>query len=120
MVTMVTISIEDSQVKVNNATVINTDILAINGVTHGIETVLMPAARTIAPTMTPTMTPTMAPTTANSLAPIMAQTNAKTLAPTMAPANAPTSPPAPDTRSAGAALGTSFLGLFVMVLAVAM
>jgi hypothetical protein len=54
MVTMVTISIEDSQVKVNNATVINTDILAIsNGVTHGIDTVLMPATKNPVPTMAP-------------------------------------------------------------------
>jgi transforming growth factor-beta-induced protein len=72
---MVTISIEDSQVKVNDATIINTDILAINGVTHGIDTVLLPAADNPVPTMAP--------------------------------------------MSAGAALGTSFLGLFVMVLAVA-
>jgi uncharacterized surface protein with fasciclin (FAS1) repeats len=57
----VTISVVNSQVMVNDSNVVTPDILAINGVTHGIDTVLMlPAA---APTASPTSSPTSAATT---------------------------------------------------------
>jgi uncharacterized surface protein with fasciclin (FAS1) repeats len=73
----VTIGISDDTVTVNgSSTVTEADILAINGVTHGIDTVLLPDTGT-------------------------------TSAPTMAP------------DSAGAALCTPFLGLFVMILVMA-
>jgi transforming growth factor-beta-induced protein len=63
----VAISVVNSQVKVDDATIVSRDILAINGVTHGIDTVLMPP-ETLAPTAAPTTSaatalfPTLSPT----------------------------------------------------------
>jgi uncharacterized surface protein with fasciclin (FAS1) repeats len=70
----ITFGITGNTVTLNGASnVTEADILSVNGVAHGIDTVLIPFAGTSAPTMAPT--------------------------------------------SAGAALCTSFLGLFVMILA---
>jgi transforming growth factor-beta-induced protein len=54
----VSISVVNGQVMVNDSNVVTPDILAINGVTHGIDTVLTP------PTSTETLAPTSAPTSA--------------------------------------------------------
>jgi uncharacterized surface protein with fasciclin (FAS1) repeats len=89
----VTISVVNGQVLVNNANVVTVDILAINGVTHGLDTVLMPLTETIAPTSAPT-----------SAAPTMSPTLSPTITPTLSP------------TSAAGVLGSSLLGLFVMVL----
>jgi len=55
----VTIMIDMATVMVNDATVVKADMLAFNGVTHGIDKIL-----TIPPSMAPAMTQTMAPTMA--------------------------------------------------------
>jgi transforming growth factor-beta-induced protein len=89
----VTISVVNGQVLVNNANVVTVDILAINGVTHGLDTVLMPLTETIAPTSAPT-----------SAAPTMSPTLSPTITPTLSP------------TSAACVLGSSLLGLFIMVL----
>jgi hypothetical protein len=47
---------------VNNSTIVEADMLAYNGVTHGIDKVLMPSDDTTSPSMSPSMVPTMAPT----------------------------------------------------------
>jgi transforming growth factor-beta-induced protein len=69
----VTFMIEGDTVMVNNATVISADMLAFNGVSHGIDMILMPPAASMAPSMTPmggmggmvmggsSMAPTMTP-----------------------------------------------------------
>jgi uncharacterized surface protein with fasciclin (FAS1) repeats len=49
---MVTFAVGDT-VMVNDATVVKADMLAFNGVTHGIDKVLMPPPTTEAPTMAP-------------------------------------------------------------------
>jgi hypothetical protein len=49
----VSISVVNGQVMVNDSNVVTPDILAINGVTHGIDTVLTPPS-TDAPTSAPT------------------------------------------------------------------
>jgi uncharacterized surface protein with fasciclin (FAS1) repeats len=56
----VMIGIVGDIVTVNDAVVVNDDILAINGVTHGISSVLsLPVEKTEAPTMAPTMDSTI-------------------------------------------------------------
>jgi uncharacterized surface protein with fasciclin (FAS1) repeats/plastocyanin len=56
-----TISVINDTVKVNNANVIATDIMANNGVIHVIDTVLIPPAPVPTATATPTPTPTPQP-----------------------------------------------------------
>jgi transforming growth factor-beta-induced protein len=48
------ISVVDSQVKIDDSIVVFPDILAVNGVTHGIDTVLMPTSTETLPTSSPT------------------------------------------------------------------
>jgi transforming growth factor-beta-induced protein len=90
---IIAIRVLNGQGKVNNANVVTVDILAINGVTHGLDTVLMPLTETLAPTSAPT-----------SAAPTMSPTLSPTITPTLSP------------TSAAGVLGSSLLGLFVMVL----
>jgi transforming growth factor-beta-induced protein len=96
----VTISVVNGQGKVNDANIVILDILALNGVTYGIDTMLMPLTETLAPTSSaPTSsTPTLLPT----------------LLPTLSPTLIPT--PSPSPKSAASASGSSLLKLFVMVL----
>jgi transforming growth factor-beta-induced protein len=55
----ITFTVDMGSVMVNDATVVMADMLAFNGVTHGIDKILMPPAD--AASMAPTMAPTMAP-----------------------------------------------------------
>jgi transforming growth factor-beta-induced protein len=96
---IIAIRVFNNQGKVNNANAVTLDILAINGVTHGIDTVLTP------PTSTETLAPTSAPTSAS---PTLLPTQSPTLLPTLSPTQSPT--------SAAGVLGSSLLGLLVMVL----
>jgi transforming growth factor-beta-induced protein len=50
---IVTFMVDGGSVMVNDATVVMADMLAINGVTHGIDRILMPLAASMAPTMAP-------------------------------------------------------------------
>jgi uncharacterized surface protein with fasciclin (FAS1) repeats len=107
---MVTFMVEGGTVMVNDATVVMADILALNGVSHAIDKVLMPPpnplvpsvpsipsmapmsgmSASMSPDMTPTMAPTLAPTmtiTPTMAAPVMA---APIMPPTIAPTLAPT------------------------------
>jgi transforming growth factor-beta-induced protein len=96
----VAISVVNSQVMVDDANVVSPDILAFNGVTHGIDTVLMPLIETLAPTSAPmSATPTLLPT----------------LSPTLAPTFLPTLS-LKKSNSAAGVLGSSLLGLFVTAL----
>jgi hypothetical protein len=97
-----TIGVVDSQGKVNDANVVILDVLALNGVTYGIDTVLMPLTESLAPSSsaptsaTPTLFPTLLPTLSPTLSP--------TLLPTLSPTSAASAP------------GSSLLRLFAMVL----
>jgi uncharacterized surface protein with fasciclin (FAS1) repeats len=89
----VTIGITDGAITVNDIAVVDADILAINGVTHGIDGVLMPP---------PTSSPTGPPTTS---APTPVLTTTLTLVPTT---YAPTPMPMPivDIAAASPSLST--------------
>jgi uncharacterized surface protein with fasciclin (FAS1) repeats len=116
----ISISIAGDTIMVNNdATIVDADILALNGLTHGIDRVLMIPEDTPSPTVSPVSMPdpTPMPNPMPNPMPVAPTGDPEpTMAPTLAPTGAPA--PAPDPRSAGAALGSSFLGLLVMVLAV--
>jgi uncharacterized surface protein with fasciclin (FAS1) repeats len=88
-------------VVVNNATVVEPDLVASNGIVHGIDKVLLlpqapPAAATPAPTATntPEPTPTHTPTPAPTATPVPTPTN--TPAPTATPTPLPTPTNTPE------------------------
>jgi transforming growth factor-beta-induced protein len=89
----VTISVLDGgTVRVNDATVVQADILSRNGVTHGIDRVLIVPPPPSSPTSSPTDSPTRAPITST---PTSGPTSGPTSAPiTSTPTSGPTSGPA--------------------------
>jgi transforming growth factor-beta-induced protein len=99
---MVTFMVEGGTVMVNDATVVMADMLAFNGVTHGIDRILMPPD-SVAPTMDSpdSVAPTMSPVS-------VALDSPDSVAPTMSPV------------SGAHAVGASLSALFAAVLAVAL
>jgi len=67
---LLTITESNGEIMVNDARVIDPDVMAANGVIHAIDAVLIPPESTPAPTLTPTPTHTPTPTPTPTLTPM--------------------------------------------------
>jgi uncharacterized surface protein with fasciclin (FAS1) repeats len=89
----VTVSIDGSRIRFDDALVVSPNRLALNGITHGIDAVLLPSGSTAPPVTPPVAAPAKPPASPPQASPVSPPVAAPVKPPVAAPASAPVETP---------------------------